>query len=88
MGAVDATQRVWRLRPTTYDQEKFLLHLTNTILHLSDLHVDMNEEPMKRLEAILPGLEYDICVLTGDYRGHTFGPMRPHQQVCLRFAAR
>ena len=34
----------------------------------------MNEEPMKRLEAILPGLEYDICVLTGDYRGHTFGP--------------
>jgi predicted MPP superfamily phosphohydrolase len=45
-----------------------------TPLHISDLHVDMNEGMMRRLEQLLPGLEYDICVITGDYRGATFGP--------------
>jgi predicted MPP superfamily phosphohydrolase len=45
-----------------------------TILHISDMHVDMNGEAMRRLTAILPGLSYDICVLTGDYRGKTYGP--------------
>jgi predicted MPP superfamily phosphohydrolase len=44
-----------------------------TILHISDLHVDMSEGAMRRLNEILPGLTYDICVLTGDYRGATFG---------------
>jgi predicted MPP superfamily phosphohydrolase len=44
-----------------------------TILQISDLHVDMNREAMQRLAALLPGLTYDICVLTGDYRGKTFG---------------
>jgi predicted MPP superfamily phosphohydrolase len=45
-----------------------------TILHISDMHVDMNEGAMKCLAEILPGLTYDICVLTGDFRGATFGP--------------
>jgi predicted MPP superfamily phosphohydrolase len=45
-----------------------------TLLHLSDLHVDMNAGAMKRLVQLLPALEYDICVITGDYRGATFGP--------------
>jgi predicted MPP superfamily phosphohydrolase len=45
-----------------------------TILQISDLHVDMNEGAMQRLIALLPGLAYDLCVLTGDYRGKTFGP--------------
>lgn len=45
-----------------------------TILHLSDLHVDMNSAAMNRVIELLPGLAYDICVLTGDYRGKTFGP--------------
>ncbi len=45
-----------------------------TILQLSDLHVDMSEAALQRVEAILPGLDYDICVLTGDYRARTFGP--------------
>jgi predicted MPP superfamily phosphohydrolase len=44
------------------------------MLHISDLHVDINEGAMRRLEQLLPGLEYDICVITGDYRGKTFGP--------------
>jgi len=28
---------------------------------------------MRRLERILVGLKYDLCVLTGDYRAATFG---------------
>jgi uncharacterized protein len=45
-----------------------------TLLHISDLHVDMNEGAMRRLTELLPDLAYDVCVLTGDYRGATFGP--------------
>lgn len=45
-----------------------------TVLHISDLHVDMNRGAMRRLVELLPTLEYDLCVLTGDYRGATFGP--------------
>ena len=45
-----------------------------TVLHISDFHADMNDGAMRRLEEILPGLSYDLCVLTGDYRGATFGP--------------
>ena len=45
-----------------------------TLLHISDLHVDISEGAMRRLNEILPGMNYDICVLTGDYRGTTFGP--------------
>jgi uncharacterized protein len=45
-----------------------------TILHLSDLHIDMNPGAMQRLFELLPRLRYDLCVLTGDYRGRTYGP--------------
>ena len=46
-----------------------------TILQLSDLHTDLSEEAMRRMIALLPGLQYDVCVLTGDFRGKTFGPI-------------
>jgi predicted MPP superfamily phosphohydrolase len=45
-----------------------------TILHISDMHVDMNPGPMRRLIELLDEVKYDICVLTGDFRGRTFGP--------------
>jgi uncharacterized protein len=45
-----------------------------TLLHLSDLHVDMNEAAMRRLVQLIPDLRYDVCVITGDFRGATFGP--------------
>ena len=45
-----------------------------TLLQISDLHVDMNDGAMQRLIELLPALAYDLCVLTGDYRGKTFGP--------------
>jgi hypothetical protein len=45
-----------------------------TILHLSDLHVDQSEAAMQHLIGLTNGLRYDLCVLTGDFRGKTFGP--------------
>jgi predicted MPP superfamily phosphohydrolase len=44
-----------------------------TLLQLSDLHVDMNAEFMDVLIERVRPLEYDLCVLTGDYRARTFG---------------
>ena len=47
-----------------------------TLLHISDMHVDMNSGAMLRLIELLQEVDYDICVLTGDYRGATFGSFR------------
>jgi len=59
-----------------------------TLLHITDVHADMSVRAMRRLAEILPGLDYDICVITGDFRGETLGPfdecmaemarLRPH----------
>jgi hypothetical protein len=48
-----------------------------TILHISDMHVDMNEGAMRRLGTLASGLSYDLCVITGDFRGKTYGPFLP-----------
>ncbi len=45
-----------------------------TILHISDMHVDMNQGAMARLMELVADLDYDACVLTGDFRAKTFGP--------------
>ena len=45
-----------------------------TMLHISDLHADISVGAMRHLVGIVGDLDYDICVLTGDYRGRTFGP--------------
>ena len=44
-----------------------------TLLHISDMHVDMNGGAMRRLIGLLHEIDYDVCVLTGDYRGQTHG---------------
>ena len=44
-----------------------------TILHLSDLHADISEQALARAADLVVGLAYDICVLTGDFRGRTHG---------------
>jgi len=46
-----------------------------TILHISDLHVDLSEGAMRHLLEIVGTLRFDVCVLTGDYRGQTYGPI-------------
>jgi predicted MPP superfamily phosphohydrolase len=48
-----------------------------TILQLTDLHVDLSAGAMRRVIELLPSITYDLCVLTGDYRGKTYGPYEP-----------
>jgi predicted MPP superfamily phosphohydrolase len=48
-----------------------------TILHLTDLHADMSRAAMQRVGELVRNLAYDICVLTGDYRGRTYGDYAP-----------
>ena len=45
-----------------------------TIIQLSDLHVELSEAAMERVVDLLREARYDVCVLTGDYRGRTCGP--------------
>jgi predicted MPP superfamily phosphohydrolase len=58
-----------------------------TILHLSDLHADMSGLAMERVAELAGGLEYDLCVLTGDYRGRTFGDYQPSIEGVARVRA-
>jgi uncharacterized protein len=44
------------------------------ILQLSDLHVEMSEDAIVRSSTLLQEIDYDVCVLTGDYRAQAFGP--------------
>ncbi len=48
-----------------------------TILHLSDLHLDMSEDFVDALIERVRAVDYDLCVLTGDYRYRTRGPYEP-----------
>ena len=68
------TERILVKRNDVMFKELPLLFDGFTILHLSDMHVDMNEGAMRRLIELVDGMQYDLCVLTGDYRGKTFGP--------------
>lgn len=44
-----------------------------TLLHLSDLHIDMYEPASQALLDTISALDYDVCVMTGDYRAKTYG---------------
>ena len=52
-----------------------------TILQISDLHVDLNARPLARLAGLVETLDYDLCVLTGDYRGQTYSPSKPRSRA-------
>jgi predicted MPP superfamily phosphohydrolase len=58
-----------------------------TILHLSDLHADISQGAMQHLIKIVGDLKYDICVLTGDYRGKTYGPFDASLKSILELRA-
>jgi predicted MPP superfamily phosphohydrolase len=44
-----------------------------TILHLSDLHLDITEGLTEAIVERVKDLDYDLCVITGDYRASTSG---------------
>ena len=55
-----------------------------TLLHLSDMHVDMDEKATLALMERIREVDYDICVMTGDYRARTYGEI----ERCLVAMAR
>jgi len=57
------------------------------VLQISDPHADISEGAMRRLVELLPELTYDVCVLTGDYRGATYGPYAAALAVMQRVRA-
>jgi predicted MPP superfamily phosphohydrolase len=58
-----------------------------SILHISDMHADMNQRAMSRLIELVEEMRYDICVLTGDFRGKTFGPFEASLEGVARVRA-
>ena len=48
-----------------------------TILHLSDLHLDITPELPAAIARVIAPLTYDLCVITGDFRSLTHGPAGP-----------
>ena len=59
-----------------------------TILQLSDLHADMSHAAMQRAAELARDLDYDLCVLTGDYRGRTYGDCGPCLEGVANYAKR
>ena len=59
-----------------------------TILHISDLHVDLSEGAIKHLLQIVDALRFDVCVLTGDYRGQTYGPFETAMEGVAKLRAK
>ena len=57
------------------------------ILHLSDLHLDIDPKITTALVAALEPLTYDLCVITGDYRAETFGPYEAAMEETARVMA-
>ncbi len=78
IGQLEAARRLAR-RPQRVEREIFLPELPEAfdgyrILQLSDFHFDFTPEMPELLPQWLEGLAFDLCVLTGDYRGETTGP--------------
>jgi uncharacterized protein len=58
-----------------------------TILHVSDLHVEMNPGATRRVLELVRGARVDLCALTGDYRGEAFGPFDTAMEAMARLRA-
>ncbi|HNX53460.1 MAG TPA: metallophosphoesterase [Pontiellaceae bacterium] len=56
------------------------------LLHISDTHIDGNPELIDTLIRLIQPLEYDLCVITGDFREGTFEDYDTpaHRMVGLR----
>src|SRR5208283_5042653 len=89
--ALRVTGTYWRGRANAgkVQLRRNTVHLANlpsafdgfTILHLSDLHADLSGPAMERVADLAHDLAYDLCVLTGDYRGRTHGDFEPCLEI-------
>lgn len=55
-----------------------------TLLHLSDLHLDMHSDHPAALIRRLREVDYDAVVITGDFRAKTFGDFQPALEATER----
>jgi predicted MPP superfamily phosphohydrolase len=55
-----------------------------TLLHITDLHLDLHEDMPHVLSEAVRGVQYDVCVLTGDFRADTVGPYEPAIEAMAR----
>ena len=53
-----------------------------TLMHLSDLHLDLDPTYTDVIVERLKECEYDLCVMTGDYRNRTYGT---YEEVVKQF---
>lgn len=58
-----------------------------TILQISDLHLDMDGGFPQALIERLEQVDYDLCVMTGDFRALTFGAFEPALAALQRVRA-
>jgi len=47
------------------------------LLHLSDVHLDMDPDILASLAARVAEVRHDLCVVTGDFRARTYGDIAP-----------
>jgi predicted MPP superfamily phosphohydrolase len=55
-----------------------------TLLHLSDLHLDMHPPIVHGLIERIRGVDYDLCVITGDFRARTYGGFEEAMEIMGR----
>lgn len=79
--AIETRHNVFDIPHLPEDFEDF------TILHISDLHLDMHPQFPTVLAERVRGLDYDICVLTGDFRASTHGPIKATLAALKEFRA-
>lgn len=54
------------------------------LLHLSDIHVDMEPQILQALIERVAATEHDLCVITGDFRARTHGDCAPTLEAMAR----
>jgi predicted MPP superfamily phosphohydrolase len=74
------------------DHQVSLSHLPSSfvrmrILHLTDLHIDMSQEIADAIIERVRDIDYDLCVLTGDYRFRSSGDIQATLQCMARLRA-
>ena len=57
------------------------------LLHLSDLHIDLDPGIAEALYARVEEAAYDACIITGDFRAETHGPTEPCLAACEKLMA-
>lgn len=80
------------LSPKVEEHQLTLPHLPKEfdgyrILHLSDLHLDLDEKLVPAIIAAIKGINYDLCVITGDFNNltvHKSGSAMPETELLAK----